>query len=153
MLRVFRSLEGLELAKLARVYGYDARQEADLYEYLRYGFFRTRGALYCVWQEQETYVSALRLEPFGDGLILAGLETAPDHRREGHATALVRAVLDRLAQQGTVKVYSHIHFRNTASLEVHRRCGFRKLLDHAVLLDGTVSADIGTYIRHIGASL
>ena len=153
MLFIFDSLKELQFRKLAQIYGYSLRKEEDFYEYLRYGFFRTKGALYCVWQEQECYLSALRLEPFGDGLILAGLETAPAYRRKGYATALVHEVLSWLARKGPVKVYSHIQHRNAPSLEVHRRCGFRKISDYSVLLDGTVSADIGTYLYIMSTSL
>ena len=83
------------------------------------------------------------MEPYEDGLLLSALETAPKHRGKGYATVLVREVLNQL--EGTA-VYSHISLRNRGSLQVHRKCGFRKLLDHARYLDGSVHTDSVTMI-------
>jgi RimJ/RimL family protein N-acetyltransferase len=123
-----------------------ALAEQDFYDYLRQCFFKITGAVYCVWRVSGHYVSALRLEPWKDGLLLTGLETAPEQRGKGYAYDLIRAVQTHLAQQGTVTLYSHINNHNTASIAVHEKCGFRKLLDHATYLDGTVDCHSGTYI-------
>jgi len=69
------------------------------------------------------YVSALRLEPYRDGLLLEALETAPEQRRKGFAAALIRAVQCFL--EGKTKLYSHVDKRNLSSLKVHEKCGFR----------------------------
>ena len=109
--------------------------EQDHRQYLREVFFRTHGAHLCIWEEGGRYVSALRLEPYRDGLLLAALDTAPACRRQGYGAALIRAV-----QQlpGCGKIYSHVDKRNTASLRTHEKCGFRILSDHAVYLNGSV---------------
>lgn len=112
-----------------------ALSEQDFYNYLQQSFFRTPGAYYAVWCVNGRCVSALRMEPYQDGWLLEALETLPDRRREGHAKALILAVL---AQMGPGKVYSHVHKRNTASLRTHESCGFQKILDHAVYADGSV---------------
>ena len=109
--------------------------EQSFHQYLKECFFRTEGALYCVWIEKGVYVSALRLEPYQDGVLLEALETKPDQRNKGYAVALVTEVL-RFAQDK--KVYSHVGKRTKASLRTHEKCGFRRILEHAVYADGSV---------------
>ena len=65
--------------------------EQDFYRYLNEGFFRTPGAVYAVWEAGGQYVSALRLEPYRDGLLMEALETTPEQRRRGYAAALIQA--------------------------------------------------------------
>lgn len=114
------------------------RAEQDFYTYLEDCFFKTPGAQYAVWEQGGIYVSALRLEPYQDGLLLEALETAPRERRKGYAQALVEAVQSLLIRQGGERVYSHVNKRNAASLAVHKRCGFQIVLDYAVYADGSV---------------
>lgn len=110
--------------------------EQDFYLYLQEVFFATPGAVYCIWQECGQYVSALRLEPYRDGWLLEALETAPEQRRKGFAEKLMRAVL---ALHPNRRVYSHVGKRNVASMGVHEKCGFRRILEHAVYIDGSVN--------------
>ena len=112
--------------------------ERDFRQYLNEVFFRTPGAVLALWEAQGTYVSALRLEPYKDGLLLEGLETAPAARQKGYAAALIRSVQDYLKQQGPVKLYSHVNKRNMASLKTHETCGFSLISDHAVYINGSV---------------
>lgn len=116
MLTVIRSMRELRFGELMRVYSEGNRitgterwpfepesravalAEQDFYNYLSQCFFHTRGAVYCVWQEGGCYVSALRLEPWRDGLLLEALETAPERRNQGHACALVQAVQTYLSE-------------------------------------------------------
>lgn len=109
--------------------------EQSFHQYLKECFFRTDGARYCIWIVDGEYVSALRLEPYQDGLLLEALETKPDRRRMGYAAELVTEVL-RFA--GEEKIYSHVGKRNVASLRTHEKCGFRRILEHAVYADGSV---------------
>ncbi len=120
------------------------RAEQDFFQYLRQGFFAQSGAAYYVWQEQGRYVSALRMEPYRDGLLLEALETHPDYRRQGYAKKLILAVLEML--QGE-KIYSHIGHKNTPSLAVHKSCGFRKISDHAHYVDGSFNNRCGTWLH------
>ena len=106
----------------------------DCENYLRHDFFSNKDACYWIWSEDGAYRSALRLEPYGDGLLLEALETHPDQRRKGYAKKLISAVLEQLPT-GT-RVYSHISKRNAPSLASHRSCGFYKLLDYCVDTDG-----------------
>ena len=115
------------------------RAEEDFYQYLSQVFFRTKGTLYAIWGEENGYVSALRLEPYRDGLLLEALETRPDCRRQGFARKLINEVLHWLQEQGNCTVYSHIHKRNYASLQTHLSCGFERVSEQAVYIDGSVT--------------
>ena len=112
--------------------------EQSFHQYLRECFFQTQGAYYCIWEADGRYVSALRLEPYQDGLLLEALETRPGCRNKGYASALISAVLEYV---GDEKVYSHVSKRNTASRNVHIKCGFQKIHDHAVYADGSVTTN------------
>lgn len=154
MLVIFKKLRELSFSSLMAVYEegnrsnaqefwpeLDASQqllraEQDFYQYLREVFFPTEGAVYCVWEEGGQYVSALRLEPYRDGLLLEALETAPDLRRRGYAARLITAVQDA---RPDAKIYSHVHKRNTPSLRIHEKCGFTRISETAVQIDGSVS--------------
>ena len=116
--------------------------EQSFHQYLRECFFSTEGALYCVWVENDRYVSALRLDTYQDGLLLEALETKPDQRRKGYAVELVKAVLSEV---GDTKIYSHVGKRNSASLKTHEKCGFRRILEHAVYADGSVMTNHCTF--------
>jgi len=167
MLTVFRSIRDLRFGELMKVYEQsnlelgrrkfphesEGRQlalaEQDCYGYLLQCFFTLPETAVCVWQVEGRYACALRLEPWKDGVLLTGLETAPEERGKGYACALIRAVQCYLAQQGKVKLYSHISNRNTASIHVHEKCGFRLYRDHAVFLDGSVDRKFATYIHEM----
>ena len=112
--------------------------ERDFREYLEDVFFRTPGAVLALWEEKGKCVSALRLEPYKDGLLLEGLETSPVERKKGYATMMINAVQQKLAAQGPVKLYSHVHKKNIASLHTHKKCGFSMVCDHAVYINGNV---------------
>lgn len=140
MLIIAKSMGGLSFGALVTVYGESLQtlsQEQDFYYYLNDCFFRMAGARYLIWQEEGQYLSALRVEPYRDGFLLNGLETAPEHRGKGYAAALIRATQDYLRKQGTACLYSHVEKKNTPSLMVHRKCGFEVLSDRAVFLDGS----------------
>ena len=122
-------------------------QEEKFYQYLREVFFATPGAIYALWEDEGHYRAALRLEPYKDGLLLAALETAPDHRRKGYAKALIRAVLARFPEE---TIYSHVHKKNLPSLSVHELCGFRRISELSVYLDGSVNARCCTLCRKAG---
>ena len=117
--------------------------EQAFHQYLAEAFFPTPGAVYAIWEEAGEYVSALRLEPYEDGLLLEALETAPEQRRKGYGEKLLRAVLEAFPQ----RIYSHVSKKNTASLAVHQKCGFVRILDHARYIDGSVAHSAVTLCR------
>ena len=110
--------------------------EENLYHYLQECFFRIPGAVYAVWEEGGSYVSALRAEPYRDGALINTLETAPDQRGRGFASRLLGAVLDTLDGP----VYSHVAKDNIPSLKLHQKLGFERIQDNAVYLDGSVDS-------------
>ena len=112
--------------------------EQDFRQYLNEVFFQTPGALCAVWEESGNYVSALRLEPYKDGLLLEALETIPAERKKGYAVTLIQEVQQYLAAQGPLKLYSHVNKRNIASRKTHEKCGFSLISDHAVYISGSV---------------
>lgn len=152
MLAVVRSLGQLDFSQLMAVYeegnlenaqerypnlprGQAMLQaEQDFYQYLREIFFVTKGAYYALWLENRRYVSALRIEPYKDGVLLEALETHPQYRRHGFAEALIRAVLPL-----EKKIYSHVGKNNRASLAIHKKCGFLRVSEQAVYIDGSVN--------------
>ena len=120
--------------------------EEEMLDYLRNDFFRGPGAFAAAWAADGTYKSALRMEPYRDGMLLHALETAPEARRQGCAYALIKATMEYLQTQNCNVVYSHIDKRNKASLRLHEKCGFIPFSDFAVYLDGTVTQSSRTMI-------
>lgn len=116
-----------------------ALAEQDFYYFLRNDFFSGDESRYMILAEEGKYISALRLEPYQDGLLMEALETVPWARNRGFAAKLIRSVQELLAKEGRGPVYSHVSNRNAPSLAVHTRCGFRKILDYAEYQDGSVN--------------
>lgn len=157
MLRLFYRMKDLHFGKLMALYAQSNTENADelyremehgeallqvegsFYQYLREDFFSVPGAVYAVWEENDKYISALRLEPYQDGLLLEALETHPSFRRKGYAAKLIHSVIEHLTQQGQTVIYSHVAKGNAASLRTHESCGFYKISDQAVYIDGSVT--------------
>lgn len=157
MVFVAKSLGQLSFGKLMEVYREANREngallapeeteerqlqlaEEDFYAYLHDCFFGKPHASYYIWEEAGSYVSALRLEPYRDGLLLEALETAPGKRRQGYAVRLMDAVLFTLSEQGSVCVYSHVSKKNIPSLKTHQHCGFQIISNYAAYIDGSVN--------------
>ena len=126
MLLIARKMRELDFGQLMQVYQEENQKTAQkmypdlplgqgelyaeqaFYQYLRECFFETPGVACALWQENGRYVSALRLEPYRDGLALTALETKPSERRQGFGRKLVKAVLEY--HSGT-KIYSHVWYR------------------------------------------
>ena len=119
--------------------------EQDLWQYMDQVFFKTKGAVAVVWLRDGHYASILRLEPYRDGLLLSALETIPQYRRQGCAESLIRGVIAHLKESGENRIYSHVANKNKASLSLHLKCGFQKISDCAVYLDGSVDPRSSTF--------
>lgn len=117
--------------------------EQDFYAYLRDVFFKTNGACYYILEKDEQYVSGLRIEPYMDGYLIEALETDPEYRCKGYATYL----LCEVASKSKLPLYSHISKTNAASLSVHRRCGFKIILNYAEYIDGSQRQNSYTLCR------
>ena len=156
MLRIVHKLNDLRFSELMQVYAetnavngkemYPAHTpfeqlrevELDFYTYLQTVFFCQENSFYAIWEAEGRYLSALRIEPYADGLLLCGLETVPIARQQGYAYKLIIAVINYLAKRGSVTIYSHVSKQNSASLNTHVKCGFSIIKDHAVYSDGSV---------------
>lgn len=167
MLKIAKSVSELNTAQFLAVYAESVRKKAqacyrdfsenqqidwaedDLLTYLREDFFRQRDAFCAMWLIDGIYISGLQIETYRDGVLLHALETAPDARRNGYAYELVTAVLEYLRQEKCVNVYSHIHKRNIPSLRLHEKCGFQKISDSAVYIDGTVTQNSYTMMLRL----
>ena len=119
--------------------------EQDFYLFLK-SFLKQKDSLCFFWISKGRYVSALRIEPFQDGYLIEGVETAEDFRNQGFAKCLLNAALEYMQDQGIDKIYSHIHRANTPSMSLHLSCGFVKIKDCAAYVDGSVDHKSGTYL-------
>lgn len=164
MFQAVKKIRQVNFGQLMRVYSQsnlqDARQkyayledgqallevEQDHYTFLN-EFFKTPGAVLMVWEQDGVYQAALRAEPYADGFLLEGLETAPESRRNGFAKKLLSHTADYLFSAGVKKLYSHVHTGNSSSVKVHEACGFIKLYDYAVFIDGSVDHRTDTYMK------
>ncbi len=166
MLKIIQSVYKMNFRMLADVYAQSCQErgilnypdrpraqqlllaEQDLYGEVKC-FFEDYKAFYAVWETDNKYVSVLRMEPYKDGLLLEGLETAPEERGKGYAKLLLCAVLSETSGQENKIIYSHIDKKNTASVAVHLACGFEKIRDCAVYADGSVSHNAYTMVKII----
>ena len=157
MLLVASSLHELSFPKLMEVYAESNREngedrypgespdrqlalaEEGFRDYLSQVFFTTENARYFILVEAGRYVSALRLEPYEDGLLLEALETAPEFRKKGYAAALIEKTQAYLKEQGSIRLYSHVSRSNIASLRTHEKRGFRQILDYGRYIDGSIN--------------
>jgi len=118
--------------------------EQDFYIYLE-EFFSEPTAKYAIWIVNGSYMSALRIERYNDGILLNALETAPRARNMGYAKKLILSVLDHLRCDGHGVLYSHVNKQNAASLKLHLSCGFQIISDTAEFLDGSIRPDSYTF--------
>ena len=149
MLQLVKTMKSLDFPQLVGVYSgsfdpHDHKRTQVLYEYL-IDFFKCYGGLYALWIEGECYCSALRFEPYRDGYLISGLETAPGKRGKGYAKSLMKSVLEYASKNGIERIYSHIANNNRVSIRLHKSCGFNKIQDYAVYIDGSVYRNSGTF--------
>ena len=155
-MKIIETMSELNAEQLMAVYresnfndyqlGYGLRNAEDAFlSYLREDFFRQKNALYAVWIVSGIYRSALRLEPYKDGLLLEALETAPDARRNGFAYQLMKSTISFLRSTKWRRVYSHRAKHNTPSICAHTKCGFQRISESATYIDGTVTQNSATY--------
>lgn len=158
MLLITQKMEQIRYAELMRVYAETNREygkqvypksseaerllfaEQDLYDYLR--FVLMSGGWFAAWKTSDGYQSALRLEPYKDGLLITALETAPEVRLMGYADALLSGIRQNFASS---VIYAHIFNDNKISVHLHEKNGFVRIENCAEFIDGTVSYDACTY--------
>lgn len=154
MLKIIRSMAEADIAQLLNVYKNSLAERKNLYRQLSdfeqtqavendfylntMHFLEQHEGVYAVWVIEGAYVCAVRLVQFGEDILFAGLETEPNERRRGYASRLICAILKTFLNDD-VCVYVHVRKDNTASVRLHKACGFVIEKESAVLLDGTVS--------------
>lgn len=107
------------------------RVEHDFLRYLETDFLSSKEDVLLVWQEQGTWVSALRLYHMCERLYyIEALETRPDCRRRGYAARLLRATVELLKASGPFRLCDCVDKRNAASLATHKACGFVVVSDN-----------------------
>lgn len=152
LIQVYSESIGDRMRDLHRDYSTNERRllaESEFNTFWKCEFFKEEGALCAVWIEEDRYISVLRLQAYADGLLLTGMETAPEYRNKGAAKNLLCSVKEYLKKSGNVNIYSHISKRNLPSIHVHYFCGFTRLREGATFLDGSVSWSYDTYILKI----
>jgi len=166
MLQIKTSFDRIDFRQLCRVYSDELlnagkkdypyfsenlqilEAEQDFYHFLS-EFFRLDDAFYAIWIEEGRYQSALRVEPYQDGVIFTGLQTALESRNKGYASALMEETLRYLSINGVCRVYSHIRKDNRASIQCHIENGFEKILDYSVYINGDVDRHCHTYLKKL----
>lgn len=87
---------------------------------------------YCIWVEDNQWVSALRLYKFKDCYFIEALETKPSQRKKGYGVKLMNSVISYLKAQGRFILRDHVCKGNAASLALHKKCGFEIEFENAV---------------------
>lgn len=64
------------------------------------------------------------LEYQSDAPVLANVATAPQHRRQGHAYALIESVIDRAMAEGKRLLSLWVSPENVAAVALYERLGF-----------------------------
>lgn len=105
--------------------------ERDFCNYIKTEFLNGKNAYY-VWESDGIWVSALRLNCIADNFyFLEALETAPSFRQKGYASQLLSAVTDELKSKGSFKICDCVGKKNIASLNTHKKCGFKIVSENA----------------------
>lgn len=107
------------------------KAEAAYCDYIKKEFLNGKNA-YCILEENGVWVSALRLYKIHDGFyFIEALETTPKFRRQRYAEKLLSKVIEKLQKTENCKIYDCVRKKNTASLRVHEKCGFKVVDENA----------------------
>ena len=79
---------------------------------------------YYIFEINGQWVSALRMTKVEDFYYLEALETAKQYRKKGYGTEFLQELIRILKKRGKVIIRSNVSKKNTASLALHRKCGF-----------------------------
>ena len=90
---------------------------------------RQLGHLNLLWRVIERRRFLVALGIFGMG-------TAPSHRRQGIATAVVDALLTAAAERGTQQAYLQVETANDGAIALYRRLGFERSHGYHYRSDG-----------------
>ncbi len=162
MLKIIKRLSELDIGSLTKVYFQSSEEagkrdypglpanmqllyaEQDFYNFLDL-YFSQPDPIYAVWEIAGQHKAALRLEEYGDGLLITALETAPEARGKGYAKQLLCDLVRWVKCNKSKDLYAHISKDNFASIAVHEACGFHRIDEPAIYLDGALHPESATY--------
>ena len=100
--------------------------EEGFLDFLKNDFFLKDEATYWVLEENNIWVSALRICKTEEEIYyLEALETKHDQRRKGYGTKLLSSVIEEFKKSGPFKLCDCVSKKNVASLQVHKKSGFK----------------------------
>jgi L-amino acid N-acyltransferase YncA len=99
--------------------------EEGFINYIQNEFLKLINSYYFVWEENNLWVSALRLYKIEEGIyFLEALETHPGYRKKGYAQKLICNIIEELKKNGNFTIKSCVDTDNVTSLKTHKKCGF-----------------------------
>ena len=99
--------------------------EEGFLDFLKNNFFKKEEATYYVLEENDIWVSALRVCKVKDLYYLEALETHPDYRKQGYGYKLLSSVIEDLKKNGSFRLCDCINKKNIPSIRTHEKCGFK----------------------------
>ena len=117
--------------------------EEGFLDFLKNDFFKKEEATYYVLEENDIWISALRICKVDDLYYLEALETHPDYRNMGYGYKLLNAAIEELKKNGPFRLCDCISKKNIASIKTHVKCGFKIVSEegHDYLNDDTSEND------------
>lgn len=106
--------------------------EEDFLNYLKTDFFQRESSTYWILEEENVWISALRLYRIADGhYYIEALETHPEFRKRGFASRLLKGVIGELKSEGPFRLCDCVGKTNEASVRTHKKCGFEIVSENA----------------------
>ena len=127
--------------------------EKGFMEFLKNDFFGKTGASYWILEENDVWVSALRINRIkADLYYLEALETKPDQRGKGYASILLSGVAETLKNDGPFRLCDCVSKKNAISLRTHEKCGFHIVSEagYDYLQKRAVEHDYGLEYKYSG---
>lgn len=101
--------------------------EENFIAYIKDEFFISDGNIYYVWEENDIWISAMRVYKINNNLYyIEALATHPKYRKQGFAGKLMNSVIKELKSYGEFEMKSMTSKENIASQRTHEKCGFNK---------------------------
>lgn len=106
--------------------------EDGFMDFLKNEFYHLSEAKYYILEENDKYLSGLRLNKIDDFYLMEALETAPQYRKQGFACKLINDVKKSFENKGEFVIRSNVSKKNIASINTHKKCGFIIEKDYGV---------------------
>lgn len=100
--------------------------EEQFVAFMKTDFFSEKDHCYYILSVDDEWVAAMRFIRLAEhSYFLEALETKPEQRRKGYATALFTRVIRKHRPEGSFTVKSIVSKHNEASLAFHEKVGFK----------------------------